>query len=132
MDITNPMGIGCRCRRIPLNVHGHEKVMLFPLWKRHSVFQVPQNYSNPNHAQSDKHQLFVMLFIAQGIKVAHYWFSRQRQKLMAKYLKILSHCIIQFCEFGFHFPFQPELLTDEINPTLSFLCPFYLHLLEVL
>ena len=51
---------------------------------------------------------------------------------MTKYLVILSHCIIQFFEVGFHFPFQPELLINEVNPFLPFLCPFYLHLLELL
>ena len=45
---------------------------------------------------------------------------------MAKYLVILSHCVVQFCEFGFCFPFQPELLIDEVDPFLSFLFPFYL------
>ena len=40
---------------------------------------------------------------------------------MAEYLMILSHYVIQFFEVGFHFPFQPGLLTDEVNPFLSFL-----------
>ena len=42
---------------------------------------------------------------------------------MTKYLMIFSHCIIHFCEFGFHFSLQPELLIDEIDSLLSFLCP---------
>ena len=57
-------------------VHGHEKAMLFPSWKRHSVFQLPQNSSNSDHAQSDECQLSVVLFITQGVKVAQYWFSK--------------------------------------------------------
>ena len=51
---------------------------------------------------------------------------------MAKYLMIPSHCIIQFFEVGFHFPFQPELFIDKVDPFLLFLCPFYLCLLELL
>ena len=51
---------------------------------------------------------------------------------MAKYLVILSQCVVQFFKVGFHCPFQPELLIDEANPFLSFLHPFYLHLLELL
>ena len=51
---------------------------------------------------------------------------------MAKYLVILSHCIVQFFEVGFHFPSQSELLIDEVNSFLSFLCPFYQCLLELL
>ena len=51
---------------------------------------------------------------------------------MAEYLVMLSHCVIQFREFGFHFPFQPELLIDEVDPFLSYLCPFDLLLLVLL
>ena len=51
---------------------------------------------------------------------------------MTKYLIIFSHGIVQFCEFGFGYFFQPELLTDEVDLLLSFLCPFYLCLLELL
>ena len=51
---------------------------------------------------------------------------------MAIYLMMLSHCNVQFCEFGFCFPFQYELLIDKLNPFLSFLCQFYLCLLELL
>ena len=51
---------------------------------------------------------------------------------MAEYLVMLSHCIVQFFEVGFHFLFQPELLIDEVNPFLSFLHPFYLCFLELL
>ena len=50
---------------------------------------------------------------------------------MVKYLAILSHCIVQLFEVGFCSPFQPEVLTDVV-PFLSFLHPFYLHLLELL
>ena len=64
--------------------------------------------------------------------LAQFWFSRQVLKLVAKYLMISSHGIIQFCKFGFHFPLQLELLMDKVNPFLSFLCPFYLRLLELL
>ena len=34
-----------------------------------SVFQVPQDSSNPNQAQSDECQLSVMLFIDRDVKV---------------------------------------------------------------
>ena len=51
---------------------------------------------------------------------------------MAKYLVIISHDVIQLCEFGFSFLLQPELLTDEVNPFLLFLGPFYLCLLKLL
>ena len=51
---------------------------------------------------------------------------------MAKYLMIFSHCIIQFCEFGFCFSLQSELFIDEINWLLSFLCPLDLSFLELL
>ena len=51
---------------------------------------------------------------------------------MVEYLVILSHGIVQFFKVGICFPFQPELLIDKVDPFLSFLCPFYLHLLELL
>ena len=51
---------------------------------------------------------------------------------MAKYIVILSHGVIQFFKVGFHFLFQSELLTDEVDPFLPFLCPFYLCLLKLL
>ena len=41
-----------------------------------SVFQVPQDSSNPNQAQSDECQLSVMLFIDRVVKVTQYWFLR--------------------------------------------------------
>ena len=126
------MGIGHRHQRAALYMHSHEKIMSFPSWKQHSVFQVPQDSSNSSHVQSNECQLSVMLFIAWGVKLIQYWFSRWRQNLGPEYLMILSHCIVQFFKVCFHFPFQLELLTDEVNPFLSFLYPFYLCLLELL
>ena len=126
------MGNGHRCQRVTLYIPGYEKIMSFSLWKQHSVFQVPQDSSNPNHVQSDERQLSVMLLIVQGINVTQYQFSRQGWKLVAEYLVILSHCVVQFFKVGFHFSFQPELLIDEIDLFLPFLSPFYLHLLELL
>ena len=58
-----------------------------------------------------------------GCKNHLYRFLRQGWKLVPKYLMIFSHCIIQFCEFGFRFSLQSELFIDEINSLLSFLCP---------
>ena len=66
-----------------------------------------------------------MLFIARGVVITQYWFSRKGWKLVAKKL-------VQFCEFGFSFFLQPELLIDEVDPFLSFLRPFYLIFLELL
>ena len=34
---------------------------------------------------------------------------------MTKYLMILSHGVVQFREFGFHFLLQPELLIDKVD-----------------
>ena len=51
---------------------------------------------------------------------------------MTKYLMIFSHCIIQFCEFGFRFGFQPKLLVDKVDLLLSFMHPSYLSFLELL
>ena len=51
---------------------------------------------------------------------------------MAEYLVILSNSVVQFFEVGFGFPFQSELLLDEVNPFLPFPGPFYLHLLKLL
>ena len=106
--------------------------MSFPLWKPHSAFQAPQDSSNSNHTQSNECQLSVVLLIAWGIKVTQYQFSRWRQKLVAEYLVVLSHCVVQFFEVGFHFSFQPELLIDEVNLFLPLLSPFYLRLLQLL
>ena len=50
---------------------------------------------------------------------------------MSKYLIIFSHCIIQFCEFGFYCSLQPELSVDKVNSLLSFMGPFYLCFLEL-
>ena len=71
------MGIGRRYWRVALYIHDYQKVMLFPLWKQHSVFKVPQDSSNSIHAQSDKLKLSAMLFVAWGVVIAQYWFSRQ-------------------------------------------------------
>ena len=43
-----------------------------------------------------------------------------------------THCIVQFFEVGFCFPFQPELLIDKVHPFLLFLGQFYLCLFELL
>ena len=51
---------------------------------------------------------------------------------MSKYLMIFSHCIVQFCEFGFCLALQTELLIDEINSLLPFMCPLDLSFLELL
>ena len=90
----------------------------------HSVFQVPKNSSNSYHAQGNEQQLLIMLLIAYGVEISQDWFLRQGWMLVSKYLMIFSHCIVQFCEFGFHFGFQPDLLINEINIVVSFLNPF--------
>ena len=41
-----------------------------------SAFQVPQNFSNSNNAQSNEYQHSVMLFIAWGVEIIQYWFLR--------------------------------------------------------
>ena len=51
---------------------------------------------------------------------------------MTRYLMIFSHCIIQFCEFGFCFVLQSELFTGEINSLLPFMCPLDLSFLKLL
>ena len=117
------MGFGCRYWKVALHVHGYQKVILLPLWKQHSVLKVPQNSSNSNHAQSDKCQLSVMLLIAWCVVITQYWFSKQEWKLLSKYLMIFSHCVIQFCEFGFHCCFQTELVVDKVHSLLPFMHP---------
>ena len=51
---------------------------------------------------------------------------------MTKYLMIFSHCIIQFCEFGFHLVLQTELFIDEIDSLLPFMGQQDLSFLELL
>ena len=45
---------------------------------------------------------------------------------------IFSHCIVQFCEFGFHCPFQSELSVDKVNSMLLIMHQFYVGYLELL
>ena len=52
--------------------------------------------------------------------------------LVVKYLVILAHDIILLFEVDFCFPFQSDLLIDEVDPFLPFLDPFYLCLLKPL
>ena len=85
------------------------------IWKQHSVPKVPQKSFNSNHAQCDKCQLSVMLFISWSVEITQYWFSRQRWKLVFKYLMIFSHCIFQFRESGFFCLLQPELSVDKVE-----------------
>ena len=56
-----------------------------------------------NHTQINKHQLPVVLFIAWCVEVTLYRFSREGWKLVANYVMMFSHCIVQFGGFGISF-----------------------------